>query len=73
MNKHIKELAVRCGAWNQVYNNKEFMVDRTFDVEKFANLIIEECQQIVLSNSYRDDDMGAIIANKIKRYFGVEE
>ena len=42
-------------------------------IEKFAELIIEECQQIVLSNSYRDDDMGDIIANKIKQYFGVEE
>jgi hypothetical protein len=42
MNERIKNIAVQCGAWNQVYNNKEFMVDRTFNVEKFAQLLLKD-------------------------------
>jgi hypothetical protein len=42
-------------------------------IEKFAELIVKECQQVSLKNSHRDDDMGAIIARQIKEYFGVEE
>ena len=42
-------------------------------IERFAELIIKECQQVSLKNSHRDDDMGAIIAEQIKQHFGVEE
>jgi len=40
--------------------------------EKFAELIVRECEQVSLKNSHRDDDMGAIIARQIKEHFGVE-
>ena len=43
MNERLKQLAMKCNAWEQVYDNKRFMVDRNFDVEKFAALIIDEC------------------------------
>ena len=42
-------------------------------LEKFAELMVAECQQVSLKNSHRDDDMGAIIARQIKQHFGVEK
>jgi hypothetical protein len=73
MNKRIRELAVKCGAWNQVYNNKEFMVDRTFQVEKFAELIIQDCIDVVdgytkprTFNTHYD------AVEQIKHLFGIE-
>lgn len=68
MNERIKELAVQCGAWNQVYNNKEFMVDRTFKVEKFAELIIQECVNI--ADEY--DGAGSTIVSRINKHFRVD-
>ena len=41
--------------------------------QKFAELIVRECEQVSLKNSHRGDDMGAIIARQIKQHFGVEE
>jgi hypothetical protein len=43
------------------------------ELEKFAELIAYECIDLALGSSHREDDMGAIIANKIKKHFGVEE
>ena len=42
-------------------------------MQKFAELIAYECIDLALGSSHREDDMGAIIANKIKKHFGVEE
>jgi hypothetical protein len=41
--------------------------------KKFAELIAYECIDLALGSSHREDDMGAIIANKIKKHFGVTE
>jgi len=43
MDPRIEELALKCGAWNQVYGNRTFMIDEHFDIEKFAQLIVREC------------------------------
>ena len=40
--------------------------------QKFAELIVQECADLALRSSHREDDMGAIIANKIKQHFGVK-
>lgn len=37
------------------------------DIEGIARFIVNECIGIALRHSHRDDDMGAIIANKIKK------
>ena len=37
-----------------------------------AELIAYECIDLALGSSHREDDMGAIIANKIKKHFGVK-
>jgi hypothetical protein len=70
MNKRIEQLALECNAWHQVYDDKRFMVDGKFDVERFAQLIVKECAQ-EFDNTYMSGGktMGAYIREK----FGVEE
>ena len=63
MNERIKELEKQC--WDNQTNH--------LNAEKFAWLIAYECMDLALGSSHREDDMGAIIANKIKEHFGVEE
>jgi len=43
MNERIEKFARECGAWNQVYGNRNFMIDEHFDIEQFAGLIVREC------------------------------
>ena len=43
MNERVEKFARECGAWNQVYGNRTFMIDEHFDIEKFAELIVQEC------------------------------
>jgi len=81
MNKRVEKFARECGAWNQVYGNRNFMIDEHFDVEKFAELIVEECMDICKHDSADDDDqfdLGRVyqakeITQLIKIHFGVEE
>ena len=65
MNDRIRQLAEQAG-WDNHHSK--------FDtrIEKFAELIVRECEKVSLKSSHRDDDMGAIIARQIKQYFGVE-
>jgi len=73
MNERIRELAIKCGAWNQVYNNKEFMVDRTFQVEKFAELIIQDCIDVVDGYTKpRTFDTHYDAVEQIKHLFGIK-
>jgi len=65
MNERLKQLAIECNAWEQVYDNKRFMVDRNFDVEKFANLIVEECADVATINQYQHGVVGLYV----KKYF----
>ena len=53
MNKRVEELALKCGAWNQVYGNREFMIDEHFDIVKFRELVIRECADHILESSDR--------------------
>jgi hypothetical protein len=69
MNERIRELAEQCT--DRHFNEGGGF--ETFDKEKFAELIVEECIDLSLRSSHRDDDMGAIIANKIKEHFGVKK
>ena len=67
MNERIRELAEQAGC------SIDGMGYGEGNVEKFAELIVLECEQVSLKNSHRNDDMGAIIARQIKKHFGVEE
>jgi hypothetical protein len=53
MNKRIQELALQCGAWHQVYDQKRFMINDNFDVEQFAQLVVQECADRVMQSSDR--------------------
>jgi len=70
MNKQIEQFALKCGAWNQVYGNRMFMIDEHFDIAKFARLIVEECADVgsKFSMAHPED-----IRYQIKRHFGVKE
>jgi hypothetical protein len=65
MNPRWREIAVTC--WDERTDGLHF------DQEMFAELIVQECMEVSLKYSHRDDDMGAIIARQIKQHFGVEE
>ena len=88
MNQRIQQLALESGAWHQVYDQKRFMVDSNFDVERFAELIVRECineiAYIGKANEVFGDrtDRGGLnhilwttetSIEKIKEHFGVEE
>ena len=78
MNEKIKQLAEQAGATVITTHGMEHVVDGCYVIgparlEKFAELIVRECEQVSLKNSHRDDDMGAIIARQIKQHFRVEE
>lgn len=71
MNKRIEEIAIQCGAWHQIYDHKKLMVDRHFDVERFAKLIIGDCGAI--ADKFMDEHLAISPSNEIKQYFGVKE
>jgi len=64
MNERIRELMIQSNPDGD-FSEVEWVL------EKFAELIVGECEQVSLKNSHRNDDMGAIIAKQIKKHFGV--
>jgi hypothetical protein len=80
MNKRIRELHMQAQqeAFSEPIDIENCAVEdiKGFSqqvYEKFAELIAHECIDLALGSSHREDDMGAIIANKIRKHFGVEE
>ena len=76
MNQRIEKFARECGAWNQVYGNRNFMIDEHFDIEKFARLIVGECAMI--ADTERPNSLGCGYITKtngmrIKEHFGLEQ
>ena len=74
MNQRIEKFARECGAWNQVYGNRTFMIDEHFDIEKFVRLIVRECA--LIADMERPNYLGCGYITKtqgdlIKQYFGV--
>jgi len=75
MNERVEKFARECGAWNQVYGNRTFMIDEHFDIEKFAQLIVRECA--LIADTERSNSVGCGYITKtngmrIKEHFGVE-
>jgi hypothetical protein len=52
-------------------SDPNFLIADMYALELFSELIVRECVSVVLNNSLRNDDMGAIIAQKIQQHFGV--
>jgi hypothetical protein len=80
MNERVEQFARECGAWNQVYGNRTFMIDEHFDIEKFAELIVRECAGLLEKDAESNYDEGTDVYDKlileskwIKQHFGVEE
>ena len=74
MNERVEKFARECGAWNQVYGNRTFMIDEHFDIEKFARLIVRECA--LIADTERSNSIGCGYITKtngmrIKEHFGV--
>ena len=74
MNERIKQLAEQCG-----FKSNPDIYDRnqSFDIEKFAELIVEECRNVV-SDVYRKTPLeicGPLLTadEEIAKHFGVEE
>ena len=73
MNERIKQLAIQCYETGPI--GKDGWPEYSkFNEEKFAELIVEECAHIAwLYDEPKLSGHGAIIANSIKKQFGVEE
>ena len=81
MNERIAELKAQCIVREQRGTNAfdSYMVDR-FDTEKFAELIVQECVDIVknLSPGYKDyrdqieDAFRRDCVEEVKQHFGVK-
>lgn len=72
MNERIKELAIKAGLLSADYNG--FDSNRlTKSEEKFAELIVRECAELV-KDFYQEDEFTCYNAKtEIKKHFGVEE
>ena len=64
MNERIRELLEQA---TECYSNGQ---ERTFDKEKFAELIVEECVKIADHSNVTGK---SIIGERIKQHFGVVE
>ena len=81
MNERIEKFARECGAWNQVYGNRTFMIDEHFDIEKFAQLIVRECISMADKESERysnlDQEYCSMAMDNyrelVRKHFGVED
>ena len=72
MNERVEKFARECGAWNQVYGNRTFMIDEHFDIEQFARLIIQECTEVT-ADWYKNHNQYHMPPDEhIKAHFGVE-
>ena len=76
MNERIKQLAEQCG-----FKSNPDIYDRnqSFDIEKFAELIVRECADICMEMAAKcaglpgDGALARDCADWIKKDFGVEE
>ena len=68
MNERIREFAEQCGFRSNpnVYDRNE-----SFDIEKFAELIVRQCAGVGYDASYYECALN--VSNKILEHFGVEE
>lgn len=72
MNERVEKFARECGAWNQVYGNRNFMIDEHFDIAKFARLIVQECTEVT-ADWYKNHNQYHMPPDEhIKAHFGVE-
>ena len=71
MNEQIRQLVLQAKIGTADFDAGSYYVATPDRMQKFAELIVQECMEVSLGCSHRDDDMGAIIARQIKQHFGV--
>lgn len=75
MNERIEQLAEQAGLWNDMEPTRRsgryvgYM--NVADVERFAELIIQECAHVGFNAAY--PSKGVAVAVEIKEHFGVKE
>ena len=72
MNERIKQLAEKAGA---VYSNDHAVSLLDNEIEKFAQLIVQECAEVIFETpvKYTEIDIMHIIRDRVREHFGVEE
>ena len=77
MNERIRELANKAGAEVKIIHGDILYISKAeLDIEKFAELIVRECIQVVDDTMTENQEMniGLVMASaKIVAHFGVEE
>ena len=73
MNERIKLLAEQAG-----FRSNPDIYDRnqSFDIEKFAELIVRECAKLVRKHNYesiKNDEPYGITSDGIMKHFGIKE
>jgi hypothetical protein len=74
MNERIRELAEQCFYYGNFEgdgsaSNGDGIFTGQLDLEKFAQLIVQECADFVAAGEFGDSGT----AKELKEYFGVEE
>jgi hypothetical protein len=74
MNERIKQLAEQVGAVRNVLamGRHDGVLFTEFELEKFAELIVRECADIVKETRWMIQPSQEQIARSIKQHFGVE-
>ena len=69
MNERIRQLSEQCG-----FRSNPDIYDRnqSFDIEKFAELIVRECIDVIGEDNYTMLT-GKAYCTELKRHFGVKE
>jgi hypothetical protein len=66
VNERIEELAEQCGFRS---NPNVYDRNQSFDIEKFAKLIVRECADIASINQHQYNSVGEYVL----KHFGVKE
>ena len=75
MNEQIRKMAIEADAWCDKY----YFGDKFYDIEwekKFAELIVQECANIVRNRSLPDSYSEACleeVADELEEHFGVDK
>jgi hypothetical protein len=69
VNERIEELAEQCGFRS---NPNVYDRNQSFDIEKFAELIIKECIHII-ANAVDHREPASTYVNKIQKHFGMKD
>ena len=72
MNERISELAKQSGVW-EYYEINEGVGEDEKHLEKFAELLIQECAEVVQEGRWMVPPSQHQLARSIKQHFGVEE